>query len=380
MNGSENKPADSLSSPSSGANIIRLLDAEPPASLPLNLPRGRPGPDVQRQAWQALAAAARALEAVASAMAGEAAPPFPTHTLTVAPMPAANAIRCDLRQMPSHPVLHHQALAGCPSIVEAVNELLKSKARAGRSDGYLKILRTNLKRFAAQHPGRQLDDVSAAEVERWIDRLDFSDRHRLGHLESVRLLFSFGVRRGYVARNPAAAVELPADSARLRPPVVHTPEQVATVLEAVRAAGEANLCRFLAVRYFAGLRSSEVQRLRPEHIRADGLIEVPAHVAKTRRRRLVTIEPALAAWLALGGELPVRDLHTRMARVEALAGVPWSPGVTRHSFVSYHLAQYESAAKTALQAGHSEAMLFEHYRALVTKEAAGAFWAIRPRA
>jgi hypothetical protein len=41
-----------------------------------------------------------------------------------------------------------------------------------------------------------------------VDGLDYSGRHRLGHLESVRLLFSFGIRRGYVTRSPAAAVEL----------------------------------------------------------------------------------------------------------------------------------------------------------------------------
>jgi len=52
--------------------------------------------------------------------------------------------------------------------------------------------------------------------------------------------------------------------------------------------------------------------------------------------------------------------------------------VTRHSFVSYHLARFENAGKTALEAGHSETMLFGHYRALVTPEAAAEFWAIVP--
>lgn len=36
------------------------------------------------------------------------------------------------------------------------------------------------------------------------------------------------------------------------------------------------------------------------------------------------------------------------------------------------------AATTAMEAGHSETMLFAHYRALVTPEAAAEFWAIRP--
>lgn len=46
--------------------------------------------------------------------------------------------------------------------------------------------------------------------------------------------------------------------------------------------------------------------------------------------------------------------------------------------MSYHLAAFESAAKTALEAGHSEQMLFNHYRAVVTQETALEFWSIRP--
>jgi len=62
----------------------------------------------------------------------------------------------------------------------------------------------------------------------------------------------------------------------------------------------------------------------------------------------------------------------------ARAGLDWPHNVMRHSFVSYHLAAFGNAGKTALEAGHSEQMLFAHYRELVTPEAAREFWAIRP--
>jgi hypothetical protein len=64
--------------------------------------------------------------------------------------------------------------------------------------------------------------------------------------------------------------------------------------------------------------------------------------------------------------------------VARLSGAPWPANVTRHSFVSYHLAAFENAGKTALEAGHSEAMLFAHYRAVVTETTALEFWALRP--
>lgn len=65
-------------------------------------------------------------------------------------------------------------------------------------------------------------------------------------------------------------------------------------------------------------------------------------------------------------------------RVARLSGAPWPANVTRHSFVSYHLAAFENAGKTALEAGHSEQMLFNHYRAVVTQTTAQEFWALRP--
>jgi integrase len=176
--------------------------------------------------------------------------------------------------------------------------------------------------------------------------------------------------------NPAATVELPArDSA---PIGVHTPAQVKAVLEAARV-HDLNICRALAIRYFTGLRTAECDRLAEECINLEtGLIEVKAQNAKTRARRLVEIPPNLKPWLALGGRLPLHDVNNRMRHFVAACGVPWPNNVTRHSFVSYHLARGKSAAKTALLAGNSEAMIFAHYRALVTPSAAKEFWSIRP--
>ena len=105
--------------------------------------------------------------------------------------------------------------------------------------------------------------------------------------------------------------------------------------------------------------------LREIHLKLDqGLIEVPAANAKTRRRRLITIQPNLRAWPDLGGELRPLGVMT-VRKVIKLSTVEWPSNVTRHSFVSYHLALSNSPGKMALEAGHSEQMLFTHYRALV---------------
>lgn len=54
----------------------------------------------------------------------------------------------------------------------------------------------------------------------------------------------------------------------------------------------------------------------------------------------------------------------------------WPANCLRHGFVSYHLALYNDAARTELQAGHDRAVMFRNYRELVTREAAEEFWSV----
>jgi hypothetical protein len=61
------------------------------------------------------------------------------------------------------------------------------------------------------------------------------------------------------------------------------------------------------------------------------------------------------------------------------AGVAWKPNALRHSFISYRLAEVQSAAQVALEAGNSAAMLFRHYRELVKPADAQRWFAILPR-
>jgi len=267
-------------------------------------------------------------------------------------------------------------LPGTLTVREVVNEFLIVKARAARSDRYLRQLRVVFSSFAQGRATTPIHAVTVQDVEKWALSRG-AIRTMRGYLGDVATLFNFAIRRGYAHSNPARGVELP-HSASAEAPKIHTPEEVRAVLETARRL-DPDVCRILAIRYFAGIRTAEGHRLiEKENILTDrGYIEVPAIKAKTRRRRLVRIEPCLAAWLALGGEVKPMGPH-RIRSVIRASGVEWSDNVTRHSFCSYHLAKSESAAKTALQAGHAEQMLFAHYRELVTLSQAQAFWSVFP--
>lgn len=279
---------------------------------------------------------------------------------------AARALRA-----PSSPALPSSS-SSSPPLVELVNEFLLAKARAGRSERYLRQLRVSLRSLLRGRPDLPAAELTPAHLETWLASSGWASRTRLGYLFDARTLLSWARRRGYVQVNVADAVDLPRPAAR--PPGIHSPEETAAVLAHV--ARDPGVVRVMALRYFGGIRAAEVLRLDESDIR-EGFVQVEASKAKTRRRRLVTVGPTLAAWLSIeGGELPVSGKRVR----RALAGcpVPWTPNAPRHSFVSYHLAAGGSAAKTALEAGHSEAVLFAAYRELVTPEAARRYWALRP--
>ena len=178
----------------------------------------------------------------------------------------------------------------CPTVLNAINDFLTSKARATRSDRYLRQLRVSLGKFAAGRSHVPLDQITLADVDEWLWGNEWAPRTMKGYLADVRGLFRFASRRGWVKDNPAAAVELPSDKSGMRPPDIHSPGEMAKVLETARLA-DLDVCRHLAVRYFAGLRTAEAHRIREANILLyRGWIEVPAIMAKTRRRRLVKIQ------------------------------------------------------------------------------------------
>jgi hypothetical protein len=50
----------------------------------------------------------------------------------------------------------------------------------------------------------------------------------------------------------------------------------------------------------------------------------------------------------------------------------------RHSFISYRVADLKDLRRVALEAGNSPAMIFRHYRELVTAEAAATWFSVEP--
>lgn len=193
-----------------------------------------------------------------------------------------------------------------------------------------------------------------------------TQQHRRAMLTAV---FNQAVRDGVLATNPASVIKTHRRRAAT-PPGIFAPDEAAMYLDAAREHSPGMLAAN-AIGLYAGLRLSEIRRLDWSRVLVErGFIEVTAGTAKTKSRRIVDMQPCLALILgplvAAGPVCPVGHVHLeRVLRKKLPFRVP--PNAARHSFVSYHLALFGDVAKTELQAGHDRAILFAHYRELVSK-------------
>ena len=80
-----------------------------------------------------------------------------------------------------------------------------------------------------------------------------------------------------------------------------------------------------------------------------------------------------------GPIVQVKGLRNKLHEHQAAAGLSrWPQNAMRHSFGSYALSAWQDVPRVSYQMGNSPQICKRHYEQIVTKSAAGAFWALRP--
>jgi integrase len=276
---------------------------------------------------------------------------------------------------------HHPTDLPAKSVKQVSDELLEAKRLDGVSAAYLRDLKTRLPHIAAAF-SNPIGQVTQGQLENWLRSLPGSLRSRNNYRGLVVTLWRFARRRGYLLRDRATEADL-------LPRVKDNGTEIEIFPSAefakLIAKADANVVPFLAIGAFTGLRHAELLRLEWEDVRFDqGFVEVKAKKAKTAQRRLVPIQSNLEAWLApyraQTGPVCVWSRIGRKASVLARElGIRWPKNGMRHSYATYRLAQCQDAAKVALEMGNTPAMIFRHYRELVTPCDAAAWWSIAPK-
>ncbi len=261
----------------------------------------------------------------------------------------------------------------------AVKELLAAKRSDNLRPRYLGDLRARLTRFSESFKDRKLAEIGIGEIDSWLRGLNLAPLTRNTFRLRLSVLFEYARERGWVAANPISDVRKVRASDSL--PGILSPDEVARLLE---AAGDETL-PYWALGVFAGLRSAELERLEWKDIHFDDkLIEVPALSSKTASRRFISIRPSLLAWIEpyseRHGMVCPPNLRKLLEADRKQAGfTKWPSNALRHSFASYHLAQFRNAKDLALELGHSRSdTLFRFYHQRVKPDQAKRFWRIVP--
>lgn len=278
---------------------------------------------------------------------------------------------------------HVLAYKAAPPIKEVVEKYIGDSVSRNLRPRTIGDLKHRLTCFAADFGESKLAEITLDELKEWIADDGWAMRTRVNFLTKISQLYSHAIRHKWADSNLTEHLD--------RPAVDETAPGVFTVEQAERLlahAQEFDLSAYIAIGFFAGIRSAEMARMSGRNVNfEDKTITVGADAAKKRSQRIVDMQPALLAWLEPckaklqnGGEIVDQGKFRRHKELllEAAAIQEWPANGLRHSFGSYHFAMFRSADDTAHQMGNSAEVVHRYYKALVSKSEAEKFWALRP--
>ena len=266
------------------------------------------------------------------------------------------------------------------TVAELAKEVIEIKRKDGAAPRYLESLKLYLSKFARDFGERPISAVNPEELDNWLRALPYSPKSRANFRAHIGVLFSYAKRRRMIQSNPVLDTAVP--KLHDNPPEIFLVDELRALLEsAARVAPD--VLPMLAIGAFAGLREAEIERLDWSEV-SRGHIEVVARKAKSARRRIIPIQPNLAAWLApfqgTKGKVVPSAARAKLLNARKAAGLArWPRNGLRHSFASYRLAAIHDAPRVATELGHtSPQMLYSTYREVVRPEEAERYWKIGP--
>jgi integrase/recombinase XerD len=285
----------------------------------------------------------------------------------------------------------HPHGANARSLDQVRTEVIASKQKLERSERHIASLDYRLRCLITALGDKPITAITTEELQQELARhRDWNATTIHSVTQGWKIAFNFAIRRGYLLYNPANRLELP--KIVHEEPVIFTVEEARKLMAATLFAERHPLlpaCRaYLAIGLFAGLRPEEIERLEWRHVSLDTLtIRVKAANAKDRDRRIVEIQPNLAAWLAPLIRARGNVLDNSLAKLRAAARTvfglaEWPHDIMRHTYVSYHFGEFNNEAYTKKQVGHRDdgRIFYNHYMVPVSRVDARLFWGIVPPA
>jgi integrase len=282
------------------------------------------------------------------------------------------------------------------AIAEAISEFVASRKgkeakpgeRARFSPVYARNVETWLTRFSEAFPGHLVSDLTPDFIEKYLKQFsELSEKARNDRRGAIGMWLRWCGRKDLIESHQLGKLlacdamqneVLPAGKIDF-----YTPGDLREILDASDGA----LRVVTALQAFGGARLEEALRLSYEDLRRmPGHIEISGLHAKTRKRRLLKVGPALAQWLASfkgrTGAIwdgPLNSFITEWARLRESVGVPSKRNGLRHGFVSYSYI-LRGEIETSALAGTSPQILHQNYRGLATRAEAKKWFNVKPPA
>ena len=260
---------------------------------------------------------------------------------------------------------------------KAISWCVESKQVANRRPVYIKELRRSLLKFSVGRESLDISSISPADIEDYFKDSKFSIRTRETQMSRLGALFSWAERRGLIQFNPVRRLD--------RIAIDHPPPRILTPQEADRLLmfsenRQPKLFGYVVIGLFAGVRPDELAKLEWSAVDTErALLTIDSAASKTRRRRVVPLHPKAVHWI-----LKVKDRRgpivscNRPHQLQRLAmwmgWEEWPKDVLRKTCASYLLELHQDAGKVSTWMGHTQTVLYRHYRELVRPEDCAAFW------
>jgi site-specific recombinase XerD len=275
-------------------------------------------------------------------------------------------------------------------LAEAVAEYYATKKTAHErtllSMRQLRSIENELNAFKARFPKAHVSDFPAATLLPYLERGKPSLKTYNNRRGLLSTFFKFAFQKDWILSNPVEKTPHHRINHRRGSAVTITAEKAAELMAFVEAFEGGEMVPYFAICLFAGIRPcvrfGEITKLQPESVRLDtDVIHIEPEVSKVRMKRLVTIQPNLAAWLRAYPleQFPLVPKNAVNMHRKICGNFGLTHDVLRHTFISMFVGKFRSMGEAALQAGNSESIIRKHYLDLKSTAEAGQFFGILPQ-
>jgi integrase len=268
-----------------------------------------------------------------------------------------------------------------PPLDKLLTQYIARQRSAGLTAYYVDALEADLLAFVTAHKKQRLADITTHAAGDYLDRLKVGPRRYNNIRGEIVSFFRWAKNHGHLPDGPTAPERTQKQREPRKAVSIYTPDEFAILL----AVAPQPWRLALAIGGLAGIRTEEILGLRWENLKPDkALIEVPANLAKTRRRRLVPMCDALVEWVkaskptASGMVAPADRMDNQCIRPIRRAKAKWIKNALRHSFGSYRCAILKDVPAVSYEMGNSPAMVMSHYHEAQELSQALAWFALSP--